>query len=135
MSQCLFCRIISHELSSTIIYEDNYHLAFLDIHPVHKGHVLIVPKKHCDDFLSCDDEIMAYTMPLVRRIASAVIKGVNAQGCNITTNNGMAAGQVIFHLHWHIIPRFDHDGLKLWSGTTYQDGEMEYVAEEIRRNV
>lgn len=135
MLSCLFCKIISRELSSAIIYEDDAHLAFLDINPVNKGHVLIVPKKHCDDFFSCDDETLVRTMPLMRRIGEAVVKGMNAQGCNITTNNGAAAGQVIFHLHWHIIPRFDHDGLKLWSGTTYQNGEMEQVAEEIRRNV
>lgn len=130
---CLFCRIIAKELPCTVVYENESLFAFLDIHPVNKGHTLIVPKKHSEDFLSSDDAMLSGLMPSVKCIASAVMRGVEATGCTISTNNGRAAGQVIFHLHWHIIPRFSDDGLKMWHGKEYKEGEMEEVTGNIRK--
>ena len=129
---CIFCKIVAKELPSTIVYENELLVAFLDIHPVSAGHVLVVPKNHTNDFLSTDDVLFSNLLPSIKSIASAVVKGTGAHGCNISTNNGPAAGQVIFHLHWHIIQRFFDDGLKLWHSKEYREEEMEKVAESIR---
>lgn len=132
---CLFCKIVAKELPCTVVYENESLFAFLDIHPVNKGHTLIVPKIHSEDFLSSDDALLSNLMPSIKRIADAVVKGVGATACNISTNNGRAAGQVIFHLHWHVIPRFSDDGLKMWHGKVYKEGEMEEVASVIRKHL
>ena len=132
---CIFCKIIAKELPSADVYENELLVAFLDIHPVSVGHVLVVPKNHTNDFLSTDDMLLSNLLPSIKSIASAVMKGMGAHGCNISTNNGSAAGQVIFHLHWHIIPRFSSDGLKLWHSKEYREGEMEKVAKTIREHI
>ena len=132
MSECLFCKIIVGELPSTRVFENDDALAFLDIHPVNPGHTLLVPKKHCTMLTDADDETIANLGKLLKRVASAVIKGTDADGCNISVNNGAAAGQQVFHLHWHIIPRFSSDGLKLWPQKEYANNQREEVAEKIR---
>ncbi|MEK7648528.1 MAG: HIT family protein [Patescibacteria group bacterium] len=132
---CIFCKISSHEIPSTPVYEDDLLIAFLDIHPVNKGHTLVVPKNHSADFLTTDTDMLSRLMEPLKLISSAVMKGVGADACNISTNNGAAAGQVIFHLHWHIVPRFSDDGLKLWKGNAYQDGEMEEIAKNIQKHI
>ena len=132
MSECLFCKIIVRELPSTRVFENDDALAFLDIHPVNPGHTLLVPKKHCTMLTDADDETIANLGKLLKRVASAVIKGTGADGCNISVNNGAAAGQQVFHLHWHIIPRFSSDGLKLWPQKEYANNQREEVAEKIR---
>lgn len=133
--ECLFCSIINKKVLCTTVYENESLIAFLDIHPVNKGHTLIVPKTHSADLLSSDDALLSNLMPSVKFIAGAVMKGVGADACNVSTNNGSAAGQVIFHLHWHIVPRFSDDGLKLWHGKEYKEGEMEEVAGNIRKHL
>ncbi|MDP2630515.1 MAG: HIT family protein [Candidatus Uhrbacteria bacterium] len=132
---CIFCKIIIGELPSWKIYEDEHTLAFLDIFPVHKGHALVVPKKHCTDFVSADPECLRHVHEVAQKVAKAVIAGTNADGCNVTTNNGVAAGQEVFHLHWHIIPRFENDGLHLWPQSQYADGEKETVQENIKKHL
>lgn len=132
---CIFCKVIAQELPSTVVFENESLLAFLDIHPVNKGHVLVVPKTHSTDFLSTDSELLSSLMVPLKSIATAVLKGVGADACNISTNNGAAAGQIIFHLHWHIVPRFSDDGFKLWHGKEYKDGEMKIIAENIKKHL
>jgi histidine triad (HIT) family protein len=132
---CIFCKIITHEIPSTRVYESESLVAFLDIRPVTKGHTLLVPKNHSADFLTTDDRVLTESVKALKHLVVAVMKGVGADACNISTNNGAAAGQVVFHLHWHIVPRFSDDGLKLWKGNAYQNGEMEEVAEHIRKHI
>ncbi len=129
---CIFCKIIAGELPSSRIYEDEDILAFLDIHPTHKGHTLVIPKKHSDTFLNTDEETVKKVMHVLPSIAKAVVQGVSADGCNISINNGSAAGQDVFHMHWHIIPRYENDGFSLWPKGSYAEGEKETVAEKIR---
>lgn len=130
---CLFCKIIKKEIPSSIIFEDDYTLAFLDIAPVNKGHVLVVPKLHSDDFLSTEDEVMDKLFKTVKRVSEAVVKATGAHGVNISINNGAAAGQVIFHLHVHIIPRFEEDGLLTWPKVEYSDDEMKEFCDMIKK--
>ncbi len=135
MTDCIFCKIIAGELPSYKVYEDDYSLAFLDIHPVHQGHTLVVSKKHYADFLQADTDTLTKLSGITKKVAKAVTEGVEADGCNVTTNNGHAAGQVIFHLHWHIIPRFEGDGLKLWPQGEYKEGEALKALEQIRHAI
>jgi len=110
-------------------------MAFLDIAPVNKGHVLVVPKIHSDDFLSTDDEIIEKVFKISKRIGDAVMTATEAKGINFSINNGAAAGQIIFHLHIHIIPRFNNDGFEPWAKTSYQEGEMKEYAEKIKNTL
>ncbi len=135
MTDCIFCKIVFGELSSYKLYEDEHTLAFLDIRPVHQGHALVISKKHFADFLDTDTETLTRISDVAQKVAKAITEGMHANGCNVMTNNGAAAGQVIFHMHWHIIPRFTGDGLKLWPQGEYGDGEAEIVSSKIRENL
>ncbi len=111
MTDCVFCKIVSGEYSSSKIYEDDAILAFMDIQPVNKGHLLIVPKKHVELITGLDDETSSKMMLLANRINIALRKsGVKLEGMNYFLADGEAAGQEVFHTHLHLIPRFKNDG-------------------------
>ncbi len=129
----LFLDIIAGKIPSEKIYEDENVFAFLDIHPTNKGHVLVVPKQHSEGLLDTEDEVLAALMIAVKKVATAVMQATGAQGFNLIQNNGTAAGQVIFHTHVHIIPRFEGDGFAHWPGRDYVEGEAKEVAESIRK--
>ena len=131
--ECVFCKIISGEIPSEKIYEDDDVIAFLDISPINKGHTLIVPKKHAVDVLDAEPAMLEALITAAKRIAPAIMKGVGAQGFNIGINNGSAAGQIVMHLHLHIIPRFKNDGLKHWPGRKCCEEELKEVRESIAR--
>ena len=132
---CLFCKIVKGEIPSAKIYEDDYVYAFLDIGPVNKGHTLVIPKQHYETFLDIPDDIVSKLAVALKKIADAVMKGVDADGFNIGMNNYEAAGQVVKHAHFHIMPRFRGDGLKLWPQGSYSDGEMEAVRQKITKHL
>lgn len=129
---CVFCKIVKKEIPAEIVYEDAKTIAFLDISPVHPGHALVVSKTHHETLLETPDDVACHMLSVVKKIAVSVIKATNAQGVNVGVNNGSAAGQVIFHTHYHVIPRFDNDGLKLWPQQKYQEGQMQNIASRIR---
>ena len=130
METCIFCKIAAGKLSSTKVYEDAATLAFLDISPINKGHILVIPKKHAVNLLDVDEKTLSLTMQTVQRIARALRK--YAAGVNIGQNNDRAAGQIVDHLHFHVIPRRTNDGLEAWPGGSYKEGEIEAIAEEIK---
>jgi len=129
---CIFCKIIKGELPSYKIYEDDIVLAFLDIAPVNPGHTLVIPKEHFTNTLETPDNVLKHISITTKKIANAILKAVGTDACNITMNNGKTAGQVVFHTHWHIIPRLENDGHKLWSGREYEKGQAEETAKNIR---
>jgi len=131
MTNCVFCKIIEGELPSAQVYEDDDVLVFLDIAPVNKGHCLVVPKEHYIDALDTPPDVMAKVIQVAQKVGDALIKGVGAEGFNIGMNNKKAAGQVVFHLHVHVIPRFTKDGLQLWPGKSYQEGELETIKKKL----
>ena len=135
MKDCIFCKIIRGELPSAKVYEDEQAVAFLDIHPVRPGHTLVVPKTHCKNLVDCDPEALSAMMKITQKVARAVVAGTGAEGFNLGVNNGAPAGQVIFHLHLHIIPRNTGDGLTLWGQHEYEEGEMARIAEQIRNTL
>jgi len=135
MEDCIFCKIVKGEIPSTKIYEDNEFYAFLDLRPINRGHTLVVPKLHCKNLFDFPKSEETDLMEVLKKISKAVVKGVNADGFNIGMNNEGAAGQVIMHAHFHIIPRFNDDGLSSWPNRDYKEGEMEEVKEKIIKNL
>lgn len=133
MTDCIFCKIISKEIPADIIYEDTDVLAFLDLHPVNRGHALVVPKKHSEDLLHLDDEDAGPVMIKIKKVATAVLKATGAAGFNLHVNTGSSAGQVIFHTHFHIIPRYANDGLKMWPHSEVEPKTRAQQAEEIKK--
>lgn len=132
---CLFCKIAVGELESTKIYEDEYCLAFLDTNPVAKGHTLLIPKKHSENILDTDPRVLGQLMQAAPKICKAVKEGVGADAFIFSANNGSASGQAIFHLHFHIIPRFLNDRLGSWPRGKYDGGEQEQTARVIKRRI
>ncbi len=133
MDNCIFCMIANGEIPSATVYEDEDFRAILDIAPAHKGHVILLPKQHADNLFAVSDDVAAKALPIVRKIALAVKEATGCDGINILQNNGTAAGQSVFHLHIHIIPRFEGDGiLPVWPQGEYADGEAAVLAEQIR---
>lgn len=132
MEKCIFCKIIKGEIPCTKIYEDKKIISFLDINPINKGHVLVVPKKHHETLLDLPDELLKILIVEVKKIANAAFRGVKADGFNLGMNNYGAAGQLVMHAHIHIIPRFSNDGLRHWPGKNYKDKEMEEISKRIK---
>jgi histidine triad (HIT) family protein len=132
-NSCIFCKIVNGEIPSTKIYEDDNVLAFLDLSPVHKGHALIITKKHYENLFDADGKEISNIGKVLPKIVNAVKKGVNADGVVVTQNNGTAAGQVVFHVHFHIIPRFKDDGLQNWPQGVYEDNEISSYADKIKQ--
>ena len=133
MQDCIFCNIVSGEIPSHKVYEDSDVLAFLDRSPVNPGHTLVIPKVHHKDLLDMPPELGAKVMNAIQKIAPAVLKGVGADSFNLGVNNGSTAGQIVFHTHFHIMPRFRDDGKELWHGKNADQHELAKIAEDIRK--
>ena len=133
MEECLFCKIVKGELPSSKLYEDEDTLAFLDLFPVNKGHSLVISKEHYENIFDVPAESLAKISSVMKNVADAVKKGVNADGISIAQSNGKDAGQVIPHIHFHVMPRFKDDGLKLWPQGKYEEGEMDKFKEDISK--
>jgi histidine triad (HIT) family protein len=136
MEKTAFEKIIDGELPADIVYEDDKTLAFLDIAPNVPGHTLVIPKKHCVNIFDCDDETLTAVMRAVRLVAPAVRDAVGAEGVHINSNHGPEAGQVVMHLHFHIIPRHARDEFEFWpQGPSYGEGEAGQLAAAIRSRI
>ncbi len=129
---CVFCKIVAGELPSTKVYEDDATIAFLTIQPTTSGHTLVVPKVHMRNIFDVTPETWGRVQETVRAVAHAIEKGLGADGVNINMNNREHAGQVVDHVHVHLIPRYKGDGLKLWPHHDRTDEEGEPTAEKIR---
>jgi|SRR3989344_4129953 len=130
--QCIFCRIAKGEVPAKTIYEDANFLAFLDINPASPGHTLFITKEHVQILPQLSDELGAEALNIIKKLATAVFEGTNAQGINIMQNNGSVAGQAVPHIHFHIIPRFEDDKLKLdWDPIKLSDEQFNEVQKRI----
>jgi histidine triad (HIT) family protein len=135
MDDCIFCKIVNKEIPSDIVYEDDDTMAFLDIRPVAKGHTLVIPKKHSQNILDTDDETLAKVMVTCKKVGKAMVEAVGATAFNTGSNNGKASGQEVFHLHFHLIPRFAKDGLKTWPHKESEPKTRTELAERIKSNI
>lgn len=131
---CVFCKIVAGELPSTKVYENDHVLAFMDIGPIVKGHTLVIPKEHCDPITAVPATLLQHLILATQSVAAALTSGLGADGINITQANGRVAGQVVPHVHFHVIPRFDDDGHSWnWTPGEYRDmSEMGEIAGQIR---
>lgn len=133
---CIFCKIASGQIPCIKIYENEYVLAFMDIGPISDGHTLVIPKEHYGRLDQVPVEMMAEIAQVLPMLAKAVQKGMKAEGYNVLCNNGAPAGQVVEHVHFHIIPRNAGDGVfNRWPSYQYPDGKAQLLTEKIRQNL
>lgn len=136
MDGCVFCKVVAGDIPAAKVYEDDAVLAFLDIGPISDGHTLVIPKQHCERIHECDPKVLSALAARLGKIAKAVVEAMDADGYNVLANNGAAAGQVVEHLHFHIIPRKTGDGvLTQWPSHKYPKGRLEELATRIRGNL
>ena len=132
---CIFCDIVSGKLPGHIIYEDEKVMAFLDIGPVHYGHTLVITKEHYVNFEDIPEDLLCEAIKLVKKVGFAIKEGIGRPGYNVQVNNDPVAGQIIPHVHFHIIPRKKGDGLRLWPQHEYEKGDAEVVSEKMRKTI
>jgi len=135
MNDCIFCKIIAGDIPSFKVYENDFVLAFLDIAPVSRGHILVIPKKHFSNFEEINNDYLNQVFEAVKKIALILKKKLKISGYNISVNNDPVAGQIIPHFHVHIIPREKNDGLKLWPGGEYPKNEAEKISKIIKNSL
>lgn len=136
-NNCVFCKIIAGEIPSFCVYEDEDFKAILDVNPSARGHVIILPKTHAANIFELPDEYVSKVMVVAKKIAKAVKEAYHCDGINILQNNGEAAGQTVFHLHVHVIPRLDGDTDTINIGWKPMDTpeDLSAVAEEIKAHL
>ncbi|MFJ7976021.1 HIT family protein [Peribacillus sp. NPDC096379] len=139
MSDCIFCKIITGEIPSTKVFENEHVLAFLDISQVTKGHTLVIPKVHKENVYELTPDMAKSIFEVVPEIARALKKAFNPIGLNTINNNGEAAGQSVFHYHLHLIPRYgEGDGFgAVWKTHTseYTPEDLQAMAQSISENM
>lgn len=125
---CIFCKIAAGEIPSKTLYEDEQFRVILDLGPAAKGHALILPKEHYANIYEIPDEVAASAMKLAKKMAGVITKKLNCDGFNIVQNNGVVAGQTVFHFHMHLIPRYEDDGQTIgWNPGEPTQEELEEI--------
>ena len=117
---CIFCKLAGGEIPTATLYEDEDFRVILDANPAAKGHALIIPKEHYANLYELDDELAGKVLVLAKKMITKLTDILGCDGYNIVQNNGEAAGQTVFHVHMHLIPRFKDDGV----GVTWKMGEL-----------
>ena len=128
---CIFCKIIKGEIPSHQAYKDDKVMAFLDILPISPGHTIVVPKRHINDFESLTNEELSAMMQLVKNVGHAMLEGLGAKGYSFFLDNKSAANQHVPHVHFHIVPRVEGDGLERWPQSGYEDGQADKVIKKL----
>ena len=128
----IFAKILRGEAPSFKVYEDDFSLAFMDVMPQVQGHTLVIPKDPTQDIFNADPIILGHTMETVQKVGAAVKKAFDVPGIMLAQLNGKAAGQTVFHLHFHILPRTDGVDLKMHAGGMADFAELEVHAQRIK---
>ena len=132
---CIFCKLANGIFPTNTLYEDEDFRVILDNSPAAKGHSLIIPKQHFENIYSTDDAYLAKLLPVAKKVANALKKTFNCDGVNIVQNNEPAAGQTVFHLHVHVIPRYNDDKVGItWRQHEVDQDEQKKLADEIANN-
>jgi histidine triad (HIT) family protein len=128
--------MVAGKVPVTKIYEDDDVLSFLDIGPLSDGHTLVIPKQHFERLHDCPAELLGRVCSRLGIIAKAVNVAMGSDGYNVLCNNSRAAGQLVDHVHFHIVPRNTGDGIfNRWPAYKYEEGKIEKLAEKIRKNL
>ncbi len=127
---CIFCKIAAGDIPSATLYEDEAFKVILDIEPASKGHALILPKEHYANLYEMPDELAAQAMVLAKKMITKLTEIVGCDGYNVLQNNGVAAGQTVFHFHMHLIPRYEGDTVTIgWKpGTLSEEVKAELLS-------
>ena len=129
---CIFCKIANGEIPAATIYEDENFRVILDLGPASKGHALILPKEHYADLYALDDSVAAEVLIAAKKVITKMTEALGCDGYNLVQNNGVVAGQTVFHFHMHLIPRYVDDNV----GLTWTPGELtESEKEDIMAKV
>ena len=130
---CIFCKILNGDIPSAKLYEDDEFAIILDVGPASFGHALILPKEHYANVFEMPEELLAKAMSLAKVWGEKLVKGLNADGLNLVQNNGLAAGQTVFHYHLHMIPRYDHDQVgELWTPCSLCAVQCEEILAKVK---
>jgi len=134
---CIFCKIVQNELPSVKVYEDERVLGFMDINPLNDGHVLVIPKRHAETIFEIDPDELRAVVDVAQKIALAIKKALNPDGLVVIQLNQKAAGQVVPHLHIHLIPRWENDGLPIarWEPMPGDMDKIKNIAERIKKEL
>lgn len=137
---CIFCKIIAGDIPSAKVYEDEHVYAFLDISQTTKGHTLVIPKTHTKNIYDTPETIAKALFGRVPKIAKAIQKTYQADGMNILNNNEPVANQTVFHLHFHLIPRYEGDADNFnftWKNNTehYTPDDLQVIAQDIQTQI
>ncbi len=136
MENCIFCKIANGVIPSATIFENDDVRVIMDINPAAKGHAILLVKKHVANIFELDPDTAGRIFSVVPRVAAAIKKVTGCDGLNILQNNGTAAGQTVFHLHIHFIPRFENDKILMgWKPGSYADGEAAEIAAKIAAEI
>ena len=130
---CIFCQVLAGDIPSEKVYEDENAIAVMDINPWTRGHVVVFPRKHAENLFEIEDDELQKVIVAAKRVATEVRDGLDCDGVNLLQSNGRAAWQTIFHLHFHVIPRYEDDPLELpWVPSPGDPGEIASAASQIR---
>ena len=134
-SDCIFCKLANGVFPTNFIYEDEDFKVILDANPATKGHSLILPKKHFKNLLDADEEVLKKALPLAKKLSNKLIDVLKCDGVNVLQNNNEAAGQAVFHLHIHLIPRYkeEKEHIISWKPNKFSDEEMKNIAESLKK--
>ena len=131
---CIFCKIVAGELPATIVDEDERTVAFMDINPATRGHVLVIPRAHSEDLLSIDPDDLRAVVIASQCQAARAKERLRADGVNLVNSCGAVAWQTVFHFHMHVIPRYADDPLRLpWVPAPGDPQEIAAAAQELTR--
>jgi histidine triad (HIT) family protein len=129
---CLFCKIVAGDIPSIKVHEDERTVAFMDVNPGARGHLLVVPREHAPNLHEIDAEDLAAVARSAQTMAGRVVDKLGADGVNVIQNNGRAAWQTVFHYHVHVLPRWSDDPIKLpWTPTPGDEDEIKAAAAEL----
>jgi len=129
---CLFCKIVAGEIPSTRVHEDDRTIAFMDINPATRGHLLVIPRAHTPDLHAIGPEDLAACMRVAQELAGRARDRLGADGVNVLNSCGTAAWQTVFHFHLHVVPRYDDDPLRLpWTPAPGDPDEIRAAAEAL----
>ncbi len=133
---CTFCAIGRGQLPAEILLETPRVISILDINPIHFGHALVIPRAHCEDFLSIEEPDLSEVIHVAQTVARGMVRALGLKGFNLFSNNGRIAGQSVFHFHLHITPRYPDDDIRfILKLKSYRAGEMAVYAEKIRQSL
>ncbi len=129
---CIFCKIAKGDAESHKVFEDEKTVAFLDNSPVARGHALVIPKEHHENVFDTPEDELKAVASTIKKVVAMLKEGLNADGVNVLNASGTPAGQVVSHLHFHVIPRNEGDGLSAFPKSDYEEEDFQGVLKEVK---